>query len=314
MFPFYNKDRGLIPSLIQPGKSLVPGIAPPQAPKTAPVAVGPAPTNVPVSAPTTTVQTPPPTNNTDGGSVTMAPPAPTAAEIKAAQDAALVKQRQAEISPLLDRYNSMFDGLYGRINSTAADQAATTQKNYADQRDTLTNDYNIQVPQIDMSYYLSGIGDSSLRLKGQGQAENAYRQSINQVDKNQQNDLAQIGQSLASETAKYKADQAGIGDIRRQVAQSTNPDELMTLENNILAKTHGLEADAANFDTAGGYRGQLAKVAPVQDLAPIQKSLDTLMQGAAHPALKTQIATQIINGAGLSDAQKSDLFKKYLGA
>lgn len=308
MFPFYNKDRGLIPSIINPNKSLIPSIAP----KPAPAAPKPVPVVAPVTPPTTQPVTQPTTDRFLGGPSITPTRVPTAAELKAAEDAAKVGKFQGEINPLLDTYNNMFGGLYGRMDTAFGDQSNTTRKTYAGQRQTLTDNYNQEVPNIDLSYYLSGVGDSSLRLGGLGKAETGFKQSLGKVSENEQADLAQIGSAYRTKRAGYEADQAGIADVRKRVAESTNPDELQSVLNDVQTRIRSLQADTAGFDTAEGFRGNLARVAPVKDLTPIADNLKSLMNGAAHPALKREIANQILGSSGLSEEQQKDLFSKYV--
>lgn len=243
---------------------------------------------------------------------TTPPPSvgPTAEQIAASQ----LSTNRTKAKSKLDAYNALFSGLFGKIDTAAAEQAATTRANYGQQRTDLTDQYNADLPNLDMSYYLGGIGDSSLRLAGRGQAEKALQKSINAVGVNEANDLTGIGKEAAKFRAGYQADQSGIDLIRSQIDQTTDPQELQQLQNDIQAKIAGISADTAGFETGGTYRGQLASVAPAKDLGPIKSTLSSLMSGAANPALKTQIATQIIDNAGLSPDQTKLLYDTYVNA
>lgn len=239
-----------------------------------------------------------------------APTAPTATKLTATQVASSRKTAKSK----LDAYNALFGGLFGKIDTAAADQVATTRANYGQQRTDLTDQYNTDLPNLDMSYYLGGVGDSSLRLAGRGQAEKALQKSINTVGANETTDLTNIGKETAKFKAGYAADQSGIDLIRSQIDQTTDPQELQQLQNDIQAKIAGVTADTAGFETGGTYRSQLANIAPAKDLSPLKATLTSLMSGAANPALKTQIATQIIDNAGLSPDQTKQLYDTYVNA
>lgn len=259
--------------------------------------------SAPLGGTTTTVSAP------EQPTVT-APTAPTAAQVAAAQ----LSTNRATAKSKLDAYNALFGGLFGKIDTAAADQATTTRANYGTQRTDLTDQYNADLPNLDMSYYLGGIGDSSLRLAGRGQAEKALTKSLNTVGANESNDLTGIAKEAAKFKAGYAADQSGIELIRSQIDQTTDPQELQQLQNDIQAKMAGITADSAGFETGGTYRSQLAAIAPTKDLGPIKSTLTSLMSGAANPALKTQIATQIIDNAGLSPDQTKLLYDTYVNA
>lgn len=260
-------------------------------------------------APSNTTQ-PAPTLETSPTNTQPTYTPPTAEQIAAAQ----LSTDRATAKTKLDAYNALFGGLFGKIDTAAADQATTTRANYGTQRTDLTDQYNADLPNLDMSYYLGGIGDSSLRLAGRGQAEKALTKSLNTVGANESNDLTGIAKEAAKFKAGYAADQSGIELIRSQIDQTTDPQELQQLQNDIQAKMAGITADSAGFETGGTYRNQLAAIAPTKDLGPIKSTLTSLMSGAANPALKTQIATQIIDNAGLSPDQTKLLYDTYVNA
>lgn len=250
--------------------------------------------------------------STSAPTTSGSPAGPTPQETAAAQQAALVSSRRSDINSKLDTYNNLFNSLYGRIDSATADQANTTRTNYGTQKDSTIADYNAQVPAVDMSYYLSGVGDSSLRLGGLGKAETAEKNALSSIDTNENNDLATIGQAAATKKAGYQADQSNIDSVRNSIAQSTDPAELLQIQNDVATKIAGLQGDSAGFDTAAGYRGQIQQVAPVKDITPIKSTLDSLMSGAANQALKTKIASQIIDNSGVGDADKQKLYAQYV--
>jgi len=240
--------------------------------------------------------------------------APTAEQIATAQNAALVGQRKGDITSKLNSYAAMFGGLFGKADAAAADQAATTTANYGTQRTALTDQYNQEVPGIDMSYYLGGVGDSSLRLAGRAKAETALKSSIGGVDANEATDLASIGKELAGLKSGYEADKSNIENIRNSMNQSTDAAELLSLQNEIATKISGLQATTNSMDTAEGFRGKLRSVAPTKDLGPIKQSLTSLFQGAANPALKVQIGKQIVDNADIGDVQKKELYDQFINA
>lgn len=265
---------------------------------------------------------PSPVNNTQPAqrtSTASTPYVPSAAETAAAKAAAAEAERQAKVrqykgeaNSKLDAYNAMFGGLFGRINTAAADQERKTRQAYAGQRQALTEDYNAEVPQIDMSYYLSGAGDSSFKLGGLGKAEKAFTGSLGKVQQSEDTDLAAIGKELAGTTGKYSAQQRAIAEVRKQADQSDDPAELKRLIAEVTNNMLGIEADQANFDTEAGFRGKVNAVSQVDDLGPVKENLKSLMGGAANPALKRQIATDIINNSSASDKAKKDLFEQFV--
>jgi len=241
------------------------------------------------------------------------PTATAAATAQAANDA-LVSQRQAGISAQLNSYNSMFAGLFGKADAAAADQSATTGANYGTQRTNLTDQYNQEVPGIDMSYYLGGIGDSSLRGTGLRKAEDALKMGIGSVNANEATDLAGIGKELSGLKSGYQADQNNIETLRNSANQSTDANELLALQNDIAVKISGLQATTDSMDTAEGFRGRLRASTPTQNLSPIKATLTSLMNGAANPALKAQIGKQIVDNADLSQPQKDELYAQFINA
>lgn len=237
-----------------------------------------------------------------------------AAAAEAAEKAAKLQKARSGVISKLDAYGNLFGGLFGKMDTAVADQQQNTREAYGGQRNDLTEQYNTEVPNIDMSYYLGGIGDSSLRLAGQGRAEQAFKSGIGQIQNNEDTDLATIGQTYATKKAGYEADRSNIDIFREQVDQIEDPAELLSLQNSIQQKISGLTADTAGFDTQAGFKGQLAAAAPVKDLGPIRSTLQTLMRGAANPALKRQIGQQIIDNSGAPDEQKKELYDQYINS
>lgn len=232
---------------------------------------------------------------------------------KAANDA-LIGQRKVGINDQLNSYNSMFAGLFGKADAAAADQAATTGANYGTQRTNLTDQYNQEVPGIDMSYYLGGIGDSSLRGTGLRKAEDALKMGIGSVNANEATDLAGIGKELSGLKSGYQADQNNIETLRNSANQSTDAAELLALQNDIAVKISGLQATTDGMNTSEGFRGQLRANTPTRNLSPIKATLTSLMNGAANPALKAQIGKQIVDNADLSQSQKDELYAQFINA
>lgn len=284
----YNQNKGTIRAIPNPSGGSIAPAAPSPAPAVQGAQVG------------------------GGGGRAVADPAAVRAAQAEAQRVSLRNARRGEIDSILNRFAPAYGALYGKIDASVADQTNETRAKYGEQKQDLTTEHQQAIPGLNFTYNAAGLGDSSFRGRALDSADAALSKSVNEVQRNEDDDIAKLGQFRATKIAGYQADQAGLESVRQAAHQSEDPNELLNLRNTIDTKLRGLGAEMAGFETGGAYREQLKGVAPVRDLAPIKNALSSLLQGQAATGVKKNVAQKLIDASGADENTKKELYDQFL--
>lgn len=212
------------------------------------------------------------------------------------------------ISTLIDQALGVYDTLFGNVRSAAKSQREALDKRQAEEAQGLTEQFNIELPKVGASYAARGLGDSTYRTAAEYQAGENFKEQLKDVAQTTETEKTKIGQALAAQEAEIGVGRNLFNFTRGQLGQVTDLGELMRTQADIQKRIAELQGTAASTGTREAYLQKFAGLAPAANrLANLRGVLSNVIMGQAAPALKRDVAAQIIGSAGLTEEEKAQL-------
>lgn len=232
----------------------------------------------------------------------------------AAAQSAKAAQVRGTITDLAHSILGVYDSLYGNVNQAGADQANQVNQKYDLEGTGLINQFNQDFPTIGNSFSSRGAYDSSYRQDAEGNAQQSLADQQDQLGIGRNADLGKVGQFVATNKANIDQNKGGINVILGHINETSDPNELTTIQNAIQQKLLDAQSQSSQLGTQGGYVQQLQGIAPTADqTASITANLHSILQGEANPMLKKSVGTKLIQTSGLPDDQKQALIASFTG-
>jgi hypothetical protein len=230
--------------------------------------------------------------------------APAAPDPKIAQ----LAQAKSGVNGIVNSIFNVYNALYSDVGGAAADKANQVNQKYDTENKTLTDQFNSNFGQIGQGFAARGAYDSSYRINAEDQAQNAFGNAMAQQGNAKQSDLAGVGQFLAQSRGQIDAGKGSLGLVEQQIANATDVNEVVNLQNTLNAKLAELQGQQSGAQTQNYYLGQLNQQVPSTSALPqLQQSLANVMSSKVPPQVKRSIAEQLIAGATLSQPEKDQL-------
>lgn len=212
------------------------------------------------------------------------------------------------ISTLIDQALGVYDTLFGNVRSAAKSQREALDKRQAEEAQGLTEQFNVELPKVGASYAARGLGDSTYRTAAEYQAGEGFKKQLQDVAQTTEAEKAKIGQALAAQEAEIGVGRNLLGLTRGQLGQVTDMGELMRTQADIQKRIAELQGTATSTGTREAYLQKFGELAPAANrLANLRGVLSNVIMGQAAPALKRDVAAQIIGSAGLTEEEKAQL-------
>ena len=230
----------------------------------------------------------------------------------AAAAAAKAAQIRDSITGLAHNIMNVYDSLYGSVDTAGADQAKQVNNKYDTEGTGLINQFNQDFPTIGNSYSARGAYDSSYRQDAENNASQSLADQQSQLGIGRNADLAKVGQFVATNKATLDSNKGGINAILDQITNTTDPNELTSIQNAIQQKLLDAQTQQSQLGTQGGYVNQIQSLVPTADqTASITANLHSILQGEANPMLKKSVGAKLIQTSGLPDDQKNQLLAQF---
>ena len=223
-------------------------------------------------------------------------------------------QLRSGISNMIGTIRGVYDAIYGDIDVAANDQISALTERNAMENKTLTNQFATEFPKIGNAYGARGVYDSSYRMDAENAAQTGFNDELARVGMGFKEDLGKVGKYVAGARAEVGAGRTTLDNILRQIAETDDPDQLMTLRAKLEEKQNQLNVSRAGMLNQSGYLGQLNEIAPANDrISSLTTSLGNVMNSAIPASLKRSIGTQLINNAALPPAQAQQILDQFSG-
>jgi hypothetical protein len=223
-----------------------------------------------------------------------------AAQLKA-ERLAKANAMKSGLTNIVKSITGVYDALYGDIGVAAADKNKQVLGVYNQDVGALTDQFAGEFPAIGNAYSARNVYDSSYRIDKENLAKTGFQNTLNTRGQARDQDLAQVGQFVATQRADINAQKGLQNTLLKQISESDNPDELTQIQNQLTAKLAELRASRSGLKSQASYLDTLNKTVPAGSrLAGLRTSLTNVVKSQVPTALKRSIAENLINNAGLS--------------
>lgn len=231
-----------------------------------------------------------------------------AAAAKAAQAAAL----RGQIGDLANSVKSIYDGRYGGVDTSAAEQTGKLNDRFSTESNSLEQQVGDQNQQAGAAFAGNGSFDSSYRGNAQDRITQAGNQQVDSLGNELHDNIAKIAQWVQQQKAGFDAGKGAMDTIVGHLADETEPTNLITLRNQIDSQLATLKGQAADNNTEASNIATLDSIAPSSARGvQLQTTLKTILGGNADPTTKAAIGSQLIASANLTPSDQSKLLQGF---
>ena len=243
------------------------------------------------------------------GLVNTAPavdPAAVAAAQAAAAQAAKVRSLRGEVTNIANSIKDIFNSRYGLVDAGAAEQTGKLNSRFGTESGDISTQVEGENQKIGAAQAASGAYDSSYRGNNVDTVTKAGENQIRDLGTELQDNLAKIAQWVSTQKGGFDAEKSGMDSIVGRLGETEDVGELSSLRSQLDARIAQLRGGQAEYNTNAQNKGALEGIAPAsQRTQQLKTTLSQIVAGNADPKMKTAIAGQLIQSAGLSpeDAQ-----------
>lgn len=243
------------------------------------------------------------------GLVNTAPavdPAAVAAAQAAAAQAAKVRSLRGEVTNIANSIKDIFNSRYGLVDAGAQEQTGKLNSRFGTEAGDVTTQVEGENQKLGAAQAASGAYDSSYRGNNQDTVTTAGQNQIRDLGTELQDNLAKIAQWVSTQKGGFEAEKSGMDSIVGRLGETEDVGELSSLRSQLDARIAQLRGGQAEYNTNAQNKGALEGIAPAsQRTQQLKTTLSQIVAGNADPKMKSAIAGQLIQSAGLSpeDAQ-----------
>ena len=243
------------------------------------------------------------------GLVNTAPavdPAAVAAAQAAAAQAAKVRSLRGEVTNIANSIKDIFNSRYGLVDAGAQEQTGKLNQRFGTESGDISTQVEGENQKLGAAHAAGGSFDSSYRGNNQDTVTTAGNNQIRDLGTELQDNLAKIAQWVSTQKGGFDAEKSGMDSIVGRLGETEDVGELSSLRSQLDARIAQLRGGQAEYNTNAQNKGALEGIAPSsQRTQQLKTTLSQIVAGNADPKMKSAIAGQLIQSAGLSpeDAQ-----------
>ena len=240
-------------------------------------------------------------------------PTLTAEQVAAQQAAAAEAQRQAkvrslrgEVTNIANSIKDIFNSRYGLVDAGAQEQTGKLNGRFATESGDITQQVEGENQKLGAAQAASGAYDSSYRGNNQDTVTTAGQNQIRDLGTELQDNLAKIAAWVSTQKGGFDAEKSGMDSIVSRLGETDDVGELTSLRSQLDSRIAQLRGGQAEYNTNAQNKASLEGIAPsTQRSQQLKTTLSQIVAGNADPKMKSAIAGQLIQSAGLSpeDAQ-----------
>lgn len=221
-------------------------------------------------------------------------------------------QRATELRKVIgakrNRLNQLFDALIDDVDRVTTARRRELQKSYDQELTSSREGFTQKSDELVKTFAGRGLADSSYRIEGEANAATQFKRALDELGRQNQSALSELGQSAAEKQAAIKADRESLAQINLDELKD-DISGLTQARNQITKMIIEAQKQRSSLDTPGGYRGRLNKISPAQGQAKaLQAQLDALIQSNTPQVVKDAIASGLIGNYGGVD---TDVWQQY---
>ncbi len=240
-------------------------------------------------------------------------PSLTAEQVAAQQAAAAEAARQAkvrslrgEVTNIANSIKDIFNSRYGLVDQGAREQTGKLNSRFATESGDITNQVEGENQKLGAAHAAGGSFDSSYRGNNQDTVTTAGQNQIRDLGTELQDNLAKIAAWVSTQKGGFDAEKSGMDSIVSRLGETDDVGELTSLRSQLDSRIAQLRGGQAGYNTNAQNKSALEGIAPAsQRTQQLKTTLSQIVAGNADPKMKSAIAGQLIQSAGLSpeDAQ-----------
>ena len=240
-------------------------------------------------------------------------PALTAEQVAAQQAAAAEAARQAkvrslrgEVTNIANSIKDIFNSRYGLVDAGAQEQTGKLNNRFATESGDITTQVEGENQKLGAAHAAGGSFDSSYRGNNQDTVTTAGQNQIRDLGTELQDNLAKIAAWVSTQKGGFDAEKSGMDSIVSRLGETDDVGELTSLRSQLDSRIAQLRGGQAEYNTNAKNKSALEGIAPAsQRTQQLKTTLSQIVAGNADPKMKSAIAGQLIQSAGLSpeDAQ-----------
>lgn len=211
-------------------------------------------------------------------------------------------QRAAELRQVIsskrNRLNQLFDALLNDVDRVTTARRGELQKSYDQELTNSREGFTQKSDELVKTFAGRGLADSSYRIEGEANAATQFKRALDELGRQNQAALSELGQSAAEKEAAIKADRESLSQINLDELKD-DVSGLTQARNQITKMIIEAQKQRSSLDTPSGYRGRLDKISPAQGQAQaLRAQLDALIQSNTPQVVKDAIASGLIGNYG----------------
>lgn len=229
----------------------------------------------------------------DGGGY-GAPAGPTQEQL----DAQRATELRKVIGAKRNRLNQLFDALIDDVDRVTTARRRELQKSYDRELTESREGFTQKSDELVKTFAGRGLADSSYRIEGEANAATQFKRALDELGRQNQSALSELGQSAAEKNAAINADRESLSQINLDELKD-DVSGLTQARNQITKMIIEAQKQRSSLDTPSGYRGRLDKISPAQGQAQaLRAQLDALIQSNTPQVVKDAIASGLIGNYG----------------
>ena len=246
------------------------------------------------------------------GATTVADAAPSAADLKAAQDAADRAKFRGEIKGKQSDVDRIYAALFGDLDTLLKSRDQELETQYGGQFKQAADKYAEAIPQIETSYAAIGAGDSTDNTYAKVGAKKGFESTNETIGQNKAADKAKLGQFGNEQRAKFSADQASANRNIARADETTDVDALRSMRNDLETNLDTAGVTRASLGTDAGARGQLSALTADNGRADAAiNALDEIMKSSLGGDVKKAAVEAVTTSSGLTDEEKKKVQAQF---
>lgn len=245
------------------------------------------------------------------GLVTTTPSVDPAAAAAAAAEAARqakVRSLRGDVTNLANSIKDIFNSRYGLVDAAAGEQTGKLNSRFATESGDITKQVEGENQKLGAAHASTGSYDSSYRGNNVDTVTHAGEAQIRDLGTELEDNISKIAAWVATQKGQFDAQKSGMDSIVARLGETDDVGELSSLRSQLDARIAELRGGQAEYNTNGQNRAALQSIAPSSQRAQqLKTTLSQIVAGNADPKMKTAIAGQLIQSAGLSPEEQQAL-------
>lgn len=238
------------------------------------------------------------------GLVTTTPavdPAVVAAQAAEAARQAKVRSLRGEVTNIANSIKDIFNSRYGLVDASAQEQTGKLNSRFGTESGDITQQVEGENQKLGAAHAAGGSFDSSYRGNNVDTVTTTGQNQIRDLGQELQDNIGKIAAWVSTQKGGFDAEKSGMDSIVGRLGETDDVGELTSLRSQLDARIAQLRGGQAEYNTNATNKKSLEGIAPAsQRTQQLKTTLSQIVAGNADPKMKSAIAGQLIQSAGLS--------------